>query len=559
MKRFLEYLKKGASKVVSVILIFSFSFGSVLTPFLAKAAQINDGVCARIGYNGALTGEVDGVPAVAIRNLDDTSLNQRISFEKKYHGIEIPEGSIFYLDTSATSILPNEYINACEEECDSWFSSWDSAWEEHWKKKPDYCYVDYSTDEEEIRYYCGCDIEKLQQAIWDDKSSSINGVFEARKNFYRTSAWNILEEFNKYGNGAMGYPTICLKAFDYSPLYYINSQIVEVSPSEPFVYKVKISGGVIFPGGERFEQTIYKEVSDPSEVIAVVETYIIASDTWGRGGGTKSYYQQYNLTASGYIFRASKTQVQTYKKSRWRIWGVVFSWILNITIPGLSGIISFVATMIRDAITLTIGMNAAFRFFPGQTWNVGGSALETVYVPSLEDISYPPKISLISVSCEEIDLSVESRGDYNLYQDGKLIASNIPFSQKTYNDKNNIACHKTYIYQAEFQGAKSSPLSVYTFHLPECSFSADKQKIVFPGKATLSWNCQDAENCSISTSLKREKGGLENENVNSKSGALTVFPQEKTDFVLTCGNIDGKKSFINFLDVLTPGYKEVNP
>jgi len=130
----------------------------------------------------------------------------------------------------------------------------------------------------------------------------------------------------------------------------------------------------------------------------------------------------------------------------------------------------------------------------------------------------------------------------------------------TYSDT-NLTPHSQYryvltLFNASGKQFQYAPLDGYTKCLAQCTFSVDKETIVLPGKATLSWSCVDATACKIDSSQKGEIAT----NL-SLEGSLEVQPEkaEKTTYVLTCQNVDGEASFSVSLDVKEAGYKEVKP
>ena len=130
----------------------------------------------------------------------------------------------------------------------------------------------------------------------------------------------------------------------------------------------------------------------------------------------------------------------------------------------------------------------------------------------------------------------------------------------TYSDT-GLTPHKRYryvlvLYNSSGKKYQYPPLDGYTKCLSKCSFSIDKNTIVLPGEATLSWNCSDANVCQIESS---QKGKLA-KNLAIK-GSLKVQPQkaEQTIYTLSCNNIDGMATFSTSLDVKKVGYKEVKP
>ena len=91
---------------------------------------------------------------------------------------------------------------------------------------------------------------------------------------------------------------------------------------------------------------------------------------------------------------------------------------------------------------------------------------------------------------------------------------------------------------------------------PTCSFTANPSVIVPPSKSTLSWACQNVNNCWINQGI----GSLTINNGNVSVGSVPVGPAQTTIYALTC-NGTGSATFNQnaSVSVSGPGYIETNP
>ena len=175
-----------------------------------------------------------------------------------------------------------------------------------------------------------------------------------------------------------------------------------------------------------------------------------------------------------------------------------------------------------------------------------------------------PEVKVVNQNCHSISLEIKAgkAETYSVLRGGKVIASNIPISETIFKD-NGLTPHTTYKYKIITKSSVgTSPAAVvkgYTKCFPQCSFKIDKTRIVRPGKATLSWQCQYADFCSISSSIGKEKGGINKKSVSNISGNLSIIPLKTSNWFLYCQNIDGKSVWSVSLKVLETGYKEVRP
>ena len=296
-----------------------------------------------------------------------------------------------------------------------------------------------------------------------------------------------------------------------------------------------------------------KEVSSTAEIVRKIEE----TRTWRIGRRfRRTHHAEYRgayLTADGstlssYGYRSKRT-------AWWRaLLGFFVGWILNIVLPGVGTIWT---NMVGDLVFLGSLFAVGTVIYRGDI---------TVTLTCFPPIPAPPapKVSVTAYGCRDVTLTIttENADTYDIYRDGGLIASGVSAFQTSYTDS-GLAPHTTYQYKViarnKFGKSKPATVTAYTKCLPECSFTADKNVVVIPGKATLSWQCQYAKTCRINTNIGEDKGGLKDKGVGPKSGTLDVFPQEKTNFVLTCGNVDGEKSWFIPLEVLKPGIIEVKP
>jgi len=83
-------------------------------------------------------------------------------------------------------------------------------------------------------------------------------------------------------------------------------------------------------------------------------------------------------------------------------------------------------------------------------------------------------------------------------------------------------------------GSASDSASTRVMHVPQCSFAANPTSIIPPQESVLSWRCQYADACSITSGIGA---------VNPASGSRSVRPQVTTAYILTCSNLDGSRSF----------------
>ena len=99
-------------------------------------------------------------------------------------------------------------------------------------------------------------------------------------------------------------------------------------------------------------------------------------------------------------------------------------------------------------------------------------------------------------------------------------------------------------------GSGSDSVSFQVVQVPRCSLSANPVQIVRPQQSTLSWTCQYADSCSIDNGVG---------SVNNVSGTANVSPIQSTLYSLTCGGLDGSRSFSAMVSVFVSGLKEVLP
>ena len=279
-------------------------------------------------------------------------------------------------------------------------------------------------------------------------------------------------------------------------------------------------------------------------------------------------YIAYLLTAFGSIYKYHKYNEE--KKTSWGGVGLSFlGAIFGAFLTPLMGLLPIIGPFLASTMPILNGsIFANLTMFGGyltsqalgKTVNLDGGELTLVYVPDYvpDYDSFGPQPSLISQTCDSVVLSIESEENYDIYRDGGLIASAISVSQKTYIDK-NLSPHKTYKYTAKNSGGESQILEVYTKCLPQCTFSIDKEMVIIPKKATLSWFCKYADTAKINSKISEDKGGLKDKLVDSHSGNLEIFPQETSNWILTASNIDGEKSWLLSLETKKPHYQEIKP
>ena len=99
-------------------------------------------------------------------------------------------------------------------------------------------------------------------------------------------------------------------------------------------------------------------------------------------------------------------------------------------------------------------------------------------------------------------------------------------------------------------GSGSDSVSFQVVQVPRCTLFANPVQIVRPQQSTLSWTCQYADSCSIDNGVG---------SVNNVSGAANVSPIQSTLYSLTCGGLDGSRSFSAMVSVFVSGLKEVLP
>lgn len=199
------------------------------------------------------------------------------------------------------------------------------------------------------------------------------------------------------------------------------------------------------------------------------------------------------------------------------------------------------------------GQNNSFFTGCSSQESSGGSAQQvgTPGSPVLLNENY-------TATCNSVSLTYDISGgnQYGIYRDDSLInqGSAKGLSKITYTDTslNKQITYKYVLMMTNDQGAQFQypPINAYTKCLSQCSLATNKSEIVFPGQATLSWNCQDANSCGISPSVG---------SVNPLSGEATVKPTVSTTYILTCGNVDGQTSFSTSINVIKPKLEEVAP
>lgn len=163
-----------------------------------------------------------------------------------------------------------------------------------------------------------------------------------------------------------------------------------------------------------------------------------------------------------------------------------------------------------------------------------------------------------TATCDSVSLTydVTNANQYGIYRDGGLVSQGNAsgLSKITYTDS-GLTPHTTYRYSllmTNNQGEQFQypEMDGYTKCSPQCTFSADSIKVVFPAKVTLSWDCQYADSCDISPTVG---------SVNAGQDQVTVNPTQSTDYILTCQNADGSTSFSSSINVTNPHIKEIKP
>jgi len=168
-----------------------------------------------------------------------------------------------------------------------------------------------------------------------------------------------------------------------------------------------------------------------------------------------------------------------------------------------------------------------------------------------------------TATCNSINLSFSISGanQYGIYRGSDLNSATLinqgsaaGLSQITYTD-GNLVPQTNYSYILQATNNSGTPfqypvINAYTKCLPICSLTVDKSQIVVPAQATLSWNCQYANSCSILPTIG---------SVSGTSGTVTVSPTSTTNYVLTCNNVDGSISSPVPVNVANPIIKEINP
>ncbi len=96
--------------------------------------------------------------------------------------------------------------------------------------------------------------------------------------------------------------------------------------------------------------------------------------------------------------------------------------------------------------------------------------------------------------------------------------------------------------------ASDSVIVNVNVELPECNFLANPTTIIPPQSSILSWSCQHADSCSID--------GISVDNI---SGTKNVSPTSTTEYILTCSNDGGSRSWPATVKVLKPDLQEVGP
>ncbi len=198
-----------------------------------------------------------------------------------------------------------------------------------------------------------------------------------------------------------------------------------------------------------------------------------------------------------------------------------------------------------------VGQNNIFFTGCEETPGSWGGQQVTPGSPTLVNEDY-------TATCNSISLTYDITGanQYGIYRSGNLInqgnASGL--SKITYTDS-NLTPHTTYQYtllMTDDQGEQFQypAINGYTKCSPQCAFSADSIKVVFPAKVTLSWDCQYADSCSISPTVG---------SVNAEHDQAIVEPTQSTDYILTCQNNDGSTSFSSSINVTNPRIKEIKP
>ncbi len=163
-----------------------------------------------------------------------------------------------------------------------------------------------------------------------------------------------------------------------------------------------------------------------------------------------------------------------------------------------------------------------------------------------------------TATCNSVSLTYDISGgnQYGIYRDDNLInqGSARGLSRIAYTDSslNKQTTFKYVLMMTNDQGQQFQypPINAYTKCLSQCSFSTNKSEVIVPAQATLAWNCQDAGSCNISPGVG---------SVNPLSGEATVKPTASTNYILTCGNIDGETSFSANINVKKPKLEEIAP
>ncbi|MEK7555323.1 MAG: hypothetical protein AAB516_00660 [Patescibacteria group bacterium] len=168
--------------------------------------------------------------------------------------------------------------------------------------------------------------------------------------------------------------------------------------------------------------------------------------------------------------------------------------------------------------------------------------------------------------CDYIEFSItptpgSEAANYDVYRDGKQIASQVPIPQTIYKDA-GLSKGASYSYTIDVRSGTNliqtyGPISSSTSCIPDCDFSANPENLVYPAtNSNLLWSCQGAVSCSIS-----EVGDVCNNQTACETGDTTPVTVDKTTtFVFTCENSDGDKSFSTAtVNVSRPTIIEVPP
>ena len=88
---------------------------------------------------------------------------------------------------------------------------------------------------------------------------------------------------------------------------------------------------------------------------------------------------------------------------------------------------------------------------------------------------------------------------------------------------------------------------------PQCDFRANKTNIIYGQSVNLSWNCINADTCSIK-GKDRDIGSV---SISSKEG-VDIIPKKSSSYVMTCSGNGVSKSFETSIGVFEFAIREVS-